>query len=377
MREMVQKLSKIGALPSQLIREMTEAGFITGAEQKNIRPSSLDLSISDEVYEVEGIFQPRPGESIRDLLKLIQKKKHSLESPLLKGKMYLARLSESLKLPKHVYGYCNPKSTSGRLDTHVRVLADGVPRYDAVTPEGFSGELWIVILPNSFSVKMLPGQTLSQVRFFTGDTRFDELRFEIAMERYRLLWRKKREIPLAYDELKIRDNDGSAILTLGLTDEVLGYRCRVKDPDMVLDLSKIGYYRPEDFFEPFQCEDGYLSLKRGEFYILSTNEAVRVPPELACEMVPMDERSGDFRSHYAGFIDPGWGFGKEGEGKGKPLTLEVRPFEDLIVRHQQPIAKIRFEHMIEIPDMSYDALDSNYLKQDGPKLAKQFLSPEN
>ncbi|HET8574695.1 MAG TPA: 2'-deoxycytidine 5'-triphosphate deaminase [Candidatus Paceibacterota bacterium] len=374
---MVQKLSKIGALPSQLIREMTEAGFITGAEQKNIRPSSLDLSISDEVYEVEGIFQPRPGESIRDLLKLIQKKKHSLESPLLKGKMYLARLSESLKLPKHVYGYCNPKSTSGRLDTHVRVLADGVPRYDAVTPEGFSGELWIVILPNSFSVKMLPGQTLSQVRFFTGDTRFDELRFEIAMERYRLLWRKKREIPLAYDELKIRDNDGSAILTLGLTDEVLGYRCRVKDPDMVLDLSKIGYYRPEDFFEPFQCEDGYLSLKRGEFYILSTNEAVRVPPELACEMVPMDERSGDFRSHYAGFIDPGWGFGKEGEGKGKPLTLEVRPFEDLIVRHQQPIAKIRFEHMIEIPDMSYDALDSNYLKQDGPKLAKQFLSPEN
>ena len=86
----------------------------------------------------------------------------------------------------------------------------------------------------------------------------------------------------------------------------------------------------------------------------------------------MDERSGDFRSHYAGFIDPGWGYGKKGEGVGRPLTLEVRPFEDLLVRHGQPVAKIKFEHMIEVPEASYDALGSNYIAQYGPRLAKQF-----
>jgi dCTP deaminase len=113
-------------------------------------------------------------------------------------------------------------------------------------------------------------------------------------------------------------------------------------------------------------------LKKGAFYILSTNEAVRVPPELACEMVPMDERSGEFRSHYAGFIDPGWGWGEKGEGKGRPLTLEVRPFEDLIVRHGQPIAKIKFERVNEVPVAAYDSMGSNYIKQSGPKLAKHF-----
>ncbi len=97
-----------------------------------------------------------------------------------------------------------------------------------------------------------------------------------------------------------------------------------------------------------------------------------MPPDLVCEMVPMDERSGEFRSHYAGFIDPGWGWGKKGEGRGRPLTLEVRPFEDIIVRHRQPIGKICFEKMAETPAVAYDALSSNYLVQSGPKLAKHF-----
>ncbi len=153
---------------------------------------------------------------------------------------------------------------------------------------------------------------------------------------------------------------------------MLGYKCVT--PDDILDITKIGHYNPERFFMPITMREGYLTLKKGEFYILSTREAVRVPPQLACEMAPMDERSGDFRSHYAGFIDPGWGYGKKGEGVGRPLTLEVRPFEDLLVRHGQPVGKIKFERMIEVPETSYDALDSNYLRQDGPRLAKQFAS---
>jgi dCTP deaminase len=140
----------------------------------------------------------------------------------------------------------------------------------------------------------------------------------------------------------------------------------------VVDLSKIKFYDHKKFFKPVKKTGEYLHLKKDGFYILSTHEAVRVPPDLSCEMISMDERSGEFRSHYAGFIDPGWGWGEKGEGKGRPLTLEVRPFEDLIVRQGQPIAKVRFERLIEVPDVVYDATNSNYIVQTGPKLAKHF-----
>ncbi len=347
------------------------AGFIAGAEAKNVRPASLDLSLSSEVYKVEGVFQPRPSETIRDIMKLIKKVKHDITEPLERDATYLARLNETLSLPESVYGYCNPKSTSGRVDLHVRILADGVSRYDAVG-KGYKGELWIVMQPKSFPIKVAKGLSLSQLRLFNSDTRFNELDLEIAMREHKLLWRQKEKKPLDYSEIKIRDNDGSLILTLDFSGQLLGYKCVC--PDEVLDLTKVDHYDPSHYFVPMYSRDGYVTLKKGEFYILSTREAVRVPPDLACEMAPMDERSGDFRSHYAGFIDPGWGWGKRGEGVGRPLTLEVRPFEDLLVRHGQPVAKIKFEHMIEVPELSYDALGSNYIAQYGPRLAKQFTT---
>ena len=359
-----------GALAAKQLRELIRAGFILGTKPENVRPASIDLSLSSEVYKVEGVFQPRPTETIRDIMKLIKKEKHDINEPLERGAIYLARLNETLTLPESVYGYCNPKSTSGRIDLHVRILADGVSRYDAAAPAGYKGELWIVMQPKSFPVKVSEGATLSQLRLFDNDTRFNELELEIAMKEYKLLWRQKEKKPLDYSEIKIRDNDGSLILTLDLSGKILGYKCIC--PDEVLDIKKVGHYDPARFFMPISDRGGYVTLKKGEFYILSTREAVRVPPELACEMAPMDERSGDYRSHYAGFIDPGWGWGKKGEGVGRPLTLEVRPFEDLLVRHGQPVAKIKFERMIEVPKESYDAIGSNYIRQAGPKLAKQF-----
>lgn len=362
---------KCGALPSQTILSLMRAGLIRGASEENVRPSSLDLSLSEEVYEVDGIFQPKPGETVRKLLGLFKKKSFSWSRPLVPGKVYLARLNESLRLPETVYAYCNPKSTSGRIDVHVRLIADNVSRYDAATPAGFRGELWVSLTPKTFKIKAAAGQTLNQLRFFNLDTRLNDLELEIALEQYKLLWSTKGR-PFVYRDLKIRDNDGSIIQTIDLSPEIVGYQA--KHTDEVIDLSLLKHYDPKDFFQPLKKSNSHLHLKQGEFYILSTNEAVRVPPELACEMVPMDERSGDFRSHYAGFIDPGWGWGKKGEGKGRPLTLEVRPFEDLIVRHGQPIAKIKFERMAELPDMVYDALPSNYIKQSGPRLSKHFKS---
>jgi len=174
-----------------------------------------------------------------------------------------------------------------------------------------------------------------------------------------------------YEELLTHDQDGALILTALLDEGLAGYECIAKR-DVVLDVAKVGGYAKDDFFTPIEPIDGMLELQSDRFYILSGAERIRIPPEFASEMVPMDERSGDFRSHYAGFLDPGWGWGEAGEGHGRPFTLEVRPFEDIVVRKGQPVAKIKFERMVDTPDIIYDTKVSNYVTQTGPKLGKQF-----
>ncbi|MBP9749970.1 MAG: 2'-deoxycytidine 5'-triphosphate deaminase [Candidatus Pacebacteria bacterium] len=361
--------SKHGALPAQTIRDMMRAGFIVGGVEENVAPASLDLTVSDEIYRTDGMFQLHYGETVRELLGYLKTTPHQTGTPLERDITYLARLNESVRLPSGVYGYCNPKSSTGRVDVHVRVLADRVPRYDSLVPGGWQGELWIVIHPKSFPVLLAPKQALSQLRLFTSDTRLSELDFQIAQAHHRLLWRRDGAT-IEYSDIQVTDRDGAPILSLEFDGPMVGWVSRRTDD--VLDLGRVGARAPEDFFEEVRPENGYVRLERGKFYILSTDEAVRVPPEFACEMAPMDERSGDFRSHYAGFIDPGWGWGAEGEGVGRPLTLEVRPFEDLVVRHGQPIAKIKFERMTHTPDTLYDTRGSNYTVQRGPRLAKQF-----
>lgn len=359
-----------GALPSQTLRELINSDFIKNANVSHVAPASLDLSLSDEIYSISGLVLPKTHEKVSDLLTYMSAVPHSFEKPLMYGQMYLARLNETLALPHEVYGYCNPKSSTGRLDMHVRVLADGVPRFDSVTPKGFAGELWVAIHPKSFSVLLHNGTLLTQLRLFTRDTRFTELDLEIAIAQG-LMWHQKEDRLLTYDELVTNDKDGAVVLTALVEKDFCGYHCIAK-PEQVIDVAKIASYEATDFFEKVEAENDALRLVRDHFYILSGAERVRIPPTFASEMVPMDERSGDFRSHYAGFLDPGWGFGKTGEGKGRPFTLEIRPFEDLVIRSGQPIAKIKFERMIDIPDIQYDTEASHYLTQTCAKLAKQF-----
>lgn len=364
------KTSPMGALPAQTLTEYLTAGYIIGATPEHVSPASLDLTVTEEVYEIRGLVLPRVGEKIRDLLTIMEATPTTFATPLRCGALYLAKLHESLSLPPEVYGYCNPKSSTGRLDMHVRVLADGVPRFDSVTPAGFAGELWVAFTAKSFSILLHPGTPLTQLRLFTGDTRFSDAELQVAMQDG-LVWHPTEDRPLVYDELVTNDQDGSVMLTALVAEGMCGYECIAK-PTQVLDVARVGQYDAAEFFTPICITDGVLRLSRDKFYILSGAERVKIPPTLASEMVPMDERSGDFRSHYAGFLDPGWGWGATGEGKGRPFTLEVRPFEDLVVRAGQPIAKIRFERMVAEPTFHYDTKASNYLQQFGPKLGKQF-----
>lgn len=360
----------IGTLPSQQIIELVKSDFIIDADMSNVSPASLDLTISDEIYKIEGLLLPREDEKIRDILPYMSAERHSIKKPLNCGELYIAKLHEKLQLPSLVYGYCNPKSSTGRLDMHVRVLADGVPRYDSVTPMGYSGDLWLAMHPKSFSILLHEGSPLTQLRLFTGDTRFNNLDLEIAL-RDGIAFEPGTNKKLLYGDLVTNEQDGSLVLTALVEEGNCGYVCTAK-PDQVIDVNKINHYNPEDFFSPVEVLDGFLHLRRDKFYILSGYESIRIPPSLASEMVPVDERSGDFRSHYAGFLDPGWGWGDSGEIFGRPFTLEVRPFEDMVIRPRQPIAKIRFERMSEEPLLNYDQKSSNYKKQTGPKLAKYF-----
>ncbi len=357
-----------GALPCQTIRTYIAQGHIRSAHEKNVQPASLDLSISDEVYRLPGVVQPLVRESVRSLIERFKGVRCSLDATFERNTVYIARLNESLALPDGVYGLMNPKSTTGRLDVHVRVMADGTPRFDTVE-EGFDGELWIMIVPRSFPLAVEAGTPFAQLRLFRGHPRLDEAALEDAFDVEGLLWRDTGD-QILYEDMPFSDHDGSIILTLDTYSEPMGWvATNVNTP---INPAVVGGYDAAKFFQPVVPDGGYVYLRRDHFYILSTRELIRVPPTLACEMVPMDERSGEFRAHYAGFIDPGWGWGEHGEEKGRPLTLEVRPHEDIIIGPRQPIGKIAFERMQNKPDTVYDLAGSNYRSQSGPKLAKQF-----
>jgi len=361
-----------GTLPAQTIEQLINAGHIKGAGIEHVSPASLDLTLSGEIYEISGLILPQRHEKVTDLIKLMGAKPVSISEPVQPGQLYLARLNEALSLPPQIYGYCNPKSSTGRLDTHVRVLADGVSRYDSLTPEGFTGALWVAITPKSFSIKLHEGTPLTQLRLFNADAHFTETDLKQALAEG-LMWHPTEDKLVPYENIITSDRDGSIILTALLETGVCGYEC-IATRDQVIDVANVAGYDSTDFFRPLSITDGTLRLERDKFYILSGAERIKIPPTVASEMVPMDERSGDFRSHYAGFLDPGWGYGADGTGKGRPFTLEVRPFEDLIIRPGQPIAKIRFERMAEEPIFHYDSdpKSHNYRTQQGPKLGKQF-----
>lgn len=361
-----------GVLPSQLISELVENGFIGEAKPQGVCTDTYDVSVNEEIYRMNEAFLPLEQERVEDLVS-----QYGTRIPpgsiLEKGVCYVCRLKEKIsqRIPDGVYCYSNPKSNIGRVDILTRLLADGVSRYDYI-PAGYTGSLWTMVIPRSFSVIIPEGLSLNQIRFFNQDTRLDELRLGAIFNTKGGMLFDRQGRQILYEEVEHSDGDGSILLTLGLDFTHVGFEAI--DNGEPIDLSKVDHYDPRDFFREVFVSKGSLKFKPHSFYILSTERSVRVPESLTCEMRPMDHRNGEIRVHYAGYIAPGWGMGSDNNGKGRPLTLEVRSFESgFMVRRGQPFAKIRFERMIETPRVHYDAQSGTKFKiQNGPGLAKYF-----
>ncbi|MGQ4274869.1 2'-deoxycytidine 5'-triphosphate deaminase [Terrihabitans sp. B22-R8] len=355
-----------GIAPAQAIRDLIAAGSVrleTPAVERQIQPASLDLRLGTCAYRVRASFLPGPGQTVRQRLDDVLMHEFSLVdgAVLETGCVYLVPLLESLSLPEGMQATTNPKSSTGRLDVFTRVIADGVRGFDSL-PTGYVGPLWAEISPRTFPVLVRTGSRLSQIRFRRGHVGLDESEMRSLQNSERLV---------DTDQPDLRDGISVTVDLAGAeADGRVGYRA--KRHTAVIDVDQPGRYEVDDFWEPVSAKNRKLVLDPGEFYILASREAVHVPPAYAAEMVPFDPLVGEFRVHYAGFFDPGFGHAAAG-GRGARAVLEVRSHEvPFILEHGQTVGRLVYERLSALPETLYGQdLGSNYQAQ-GLKLSKHF-----
>lgn len=355
-----------GIVPSQGIARMIAAGQIMLAEplaETQVQPASLDLRLGAVAYRVRASFLPRPGGRVQSKLDDLALHTISLSqgAVLETGCVYIVPLLESLELPEDIEASANPKSSTGRLDVFTRVIADGVGAFDQI-PNGYSGPLFAEICPQTFPIVVRKGSRLSQIRFRIGTAADSDVDLKELHKRERLVSAEDADI------------SGGIALTVDLEGDakgLVGFRARRHTG--VVDVDKPDAYPVEDYWDPIYVKDKHrLILDPDQFYILASKEAVHVPPTHAAEMVPFNPLVGEFRVHYAGFMDPGFGHAPAGGG-GSRVVLEVRSHKvPFILEDGQIIGRLIYERMIETPAMIYgQGLKSNYQGQ-GLKLSKHF-----
>ena len=336
---------KNGILPEQAIRGLISSGVVKADDgigrddghPTQIQPASLDLRLGHKAYRLRASFLPGAGRKVSDDFGAVVM--HSVDltggAVLETGCVYLVPLQEALALPEGLSAAANPKSSTGRLDVFTRVITDGGEAFDAV-PDGYNGPLYVEIAPRTFSVLVRPGDRLVQLRFRRGP-------------------------------LEILNTQTVSIDLAG--DGIVGYRA--KRHSGLVDVANVGGHAAREFWEPIEGRGGSFILDPEEFYILASKEAVMIPENMAAEMAPIAPEIGEFRAHYAGFFDPGFGVASVG-GAGSRAVLEVRgrdvPF---ILRDGQPVAKLVFEAMSETPTSLYGQNGSHYQAQ-GLRLSKHF-----
>ncbi len=365
--------SPAGVLPYQELRAALTAGWIQAAApttESQLQPASLDLRLGPLAYQLRASFLPFRA-SVRDRLQaddpaesdlIIDRLSLEAGATLQRGSVYLVPLLESLALPADVRGRCNPKSTTGRLDIFTRVITDGTPRFDEVTG-GYRGPLYLEVSPQSFPVKVQAGLSLNQLRLLRGPTQMTDAGLADIYRRQPLLYDDDDQ-PLPLERVVF--NDGLCMgvdLSGRRTAGIIGYRAHPNPP--AVDLAKVDFYDPAEFWEPIKRpgRDAYI-LEADRFYILVSKERIRVPPEFAAEMVVYDAGAGEIRTHYAGFFDPGFGYG-DGTVLGTKVVMEVRAREvPFLVYDGQISFKVLFERLSGPPQRLYGVgLGSSYQHQ--------------
>ena len=355
-----------GVFPARFIETLRAEGGIDAPpfDADQVQPASLDLRLGDTAYRVRSSFLPGPEQTVAERIRSLELHRLDLRdgAVLERGCVYLVRLQEALTLPAGVSAGANPKSSTGRLDVFTRVIGDRARGFDTL-PAGYSGPLYLEISPRTFPVRVRRGSRLSQMRFRLGDTR-------LSVDEHRALH--------AAQTLVIDPNEqvGEGVaLSIDLKGEgrngLIGFRSKRHTP--VIDMDKKDALDVLDYWEPLinRGSDEFI-LDPDEFYILVSRESVHVPPAYAAEMLPFDPLVGEFRVHYAGFFDPGFGHSEAG-GTGSRAVLEVRSREvPFMLGHGQTIGRLIYERLSEAPDRLYGSgLGSNYQAQT-LKLSKHF-----
>ena len=353
-----------GILPGHAIEALAASGAITSARpfvEGQIQPASLDLRLGSRAYRVRASFLPGPLRSVEERLSVLGLHEIDLErgAVLETNTVYIAEIEEHLALPAGLSAAANPKSSTGRLDIFARLITDHGSEFDRVRPR-YQGPLYAEVSPRTFPVLVRRGSRLAQLRLRSGEARLDD--DELASLH-------ARETLVA---------GGSPSISAGITvsidlagsSKVIGYRA--KNHTGLIDVDRVGAYEARDFWDPLTARDGTLVLDPGQFYILASKEAVHVPPDYAAEMTPFDPLVGEFRVHYAGFFDPGFGHTAAG-GHGSRAVLEVRSRDvPFILEDGQTVARLVYERLSAPPKTLYGSdLGSHYQAQ-GLKLSKHF-----
>ena len=365
-----------GVLPSQLLAQAVAEGVVDAGEYRippeSIQPASLDLRLGEVAYRVRCSFLPdaqRVEDKLADLvIDELDLRRHG--AVLETNRPYLIPLMESVRLPAGLRARTNPKSSTGRLDVFTRVITDGSFRFDEIAP-GYEGRLWLEVVPLSFTVRVRQGLALNQLRLVAGSTRLSDAELRAAHAADPLLMVGGRPASAA----ELVSEDGGLFLSLDLRGDAsgrVGYRA--KDHTRLLDMGEVGTHPPDAYWEPVEREPGNrIVLAPERFYLLLSDEAVRIPPGLAAEMTAYDPTAGELRTHYAGFFDPGFGWSSDGALTGSRAALEVRAHDvPFMIAHGQRVCRLSFERMLAPPERLYgDGIGSNYQGQT-ETLSKHF-----
>jgi len=358
-----------GVLPCQALRALIAEGQIMASREipeAQVQPASMDLRLGPTAYRVRGSFLPGPNATVME--KIDRFCMHEIDlskgAVLEKGCVYIVPLMESLRLARGIAGVANPKSSTGRLDIFTRTITDCSSAFERIR-SGYEGPLYLEISPRSFSIVVHEGTRLNQLRLRRGASAYSDAAIRRLHEEVGLIDR-------APGEEDVANGLGLSVDLGGARDGgLVGYRAKHHAP--LIDVEKIGHYDPLEFWDPIHVRPGEgIFLNPDDFYILASKEAVKVPPDCAVEMVAYDTLVGEFRVHYAGFFDPGFGWQGNASGPTRAV-LEVRSHEvPFLLEDGQIVGRLAYDKLTEVPDKLYGAdIGSSYQGQ-GLMLSKQF-----